>query len=218
WKLGCKGLTVYVTGSREHVVLETRKTAEAKQGDKVDAPGLQAETPLAESLHSIVKPRPRVLHGVTYRQPTPLGTAFITVNANGDSQPFEVFLTVGKAGSDIASVAEAFGRLISLVLRLPSTLTPRARLEEVCDQLAGIGGGRPMGFGPNRVRSLPDGIAQALAEHLGAIPDAPKAVSAEQLALPFNTPKADLCPECGQATFVNEEGCRKCHSCGFSEC
>ena len=28
----------------------------------------------------------------------------------------------------------------------------------------------------------------------------------------------DLCPECGQASVVNEEGCRKCYSCGFSEC
>jgi hypothetical protein len=28
----------------------------------------------------------------------------------------------------------------------------------------------------------------------------------------------DLCPECGQAALVNEEGCRKCYACGFSEC
>ena len=28
----------------------------------------------------------------------------------------------------------------------------------------------------------------------------------------------DLCPECGQAAVVNEEGCRKCYACGFSEC
>jgi ribonucleoside-diphosphate reductase alpha chain len=28
----------------------------------------------------------------------------------------------------------------------------------------------------------------------------------------------DLCPECGQAALVNEEGCRKCYVCGYSEC
>jgi ribonucleoside-diphosphate reductase alpha chain len=220
WRLGCKGLTVYVAGSREKEVLETRKTAEKKQSDKpaaTSAPASQAE-PATEALRGMVKPRPKALHGVTYRQPTPLGTAFITVNSNGDGQPFEVFLTVGKAGSDIASVAEALGRLISLILRLPSSLSPRARLEQVCDQLAGIGGGRTMGFGAHRVRSLPDGIAQALAEHLGTLPEAPVEMPAEQLALPLNMPQADLCPECGQATLVNEEGCRKCYSCGFSEC
>ncbi|MBI2593251.1 hypothetical protein HYW44_01235, partial [Candidatus Daviesbacteria bacterium] len=29
---------------------------------------------------------------------------------------------------------------------------------------------------------------------------------------------ADLCPECGQASFVFEEGCKKCYSCGYSMC
>ena len=29
----------------------------------------------------------------------------------------------------------------------------------------------------------------------------------------------DLCPECGQVAIVNEEeGCRKCYACGYSEC
>jgi ribonucleoside-diphosphate reductase alpha chain len=28
----------------------------------------------------------------------------------------------------------------------------------------------------------------------------------------------DLCPECGQATLVFEEGCQKCYSCGYTEC
>ena len=36
WRLGCKGLTVYVTGSRQEVVLETRATAEQKAGKGAD--------------------------------------------------------------------------------------------------------------------------------------------------------------------------------------
>ena len=42
----------------------------------------------------------------------------------------------------------------------------------------------------------------------------------EQLPLPISMPsqKADLCPDCGQASFVAMEGCRKCVNCGFSEC
>jgi ribonucleoside-diphosphate reductase alpha chain len=31
-------------------------------------------------------------------------------------------------------------------------------------------------------------------------------------------PGADLCPECGAATFVREDGCEKCYSCGYSKC
>ncbi len=201
WKLGCKGITVYVAGTREKVVLETKETAERKAApDAVPSK----------------KPRPRQLHGATYEIGTPLGKAYVTVNRNGDDQPFEVFCNVGKAGSDTAAVSEAIGRLISLALRLPSPLTSTERLEQVAAQLAGIGGGRPMGFGLQRVRSLPDGIAQALAEDLGQ-PRAEQTdeIDSKQLQL-FKV--GDLCPECGHASFVNEEGCRKCYSCGHSEC
>jgi len=201
WELGCKGITVYVAGTRDKVVLETKETAGKKGAVQPDASK---------------KPRPRALHGATYEIATPLGKAYVTVNRNGDEQPFEVFCNVGKAGSDTAAVSEAIGRLISFALRMPSPLTATERLEQIVTQLTGIGGGRPMGFGLQRVRSLPDGIAQALAEDLGQ----PRAeqkdeIDAKQLQL-FKV--GDLCPECGHASFVNEEGCRKCYSCGHSEC
>jgi ribonucleoside-diphosphate reductase alpha chain len=211
WRLGCKGLTVYVTGSREKVVLETAKTRQSKAAETYD---LEPR-----------KPRPMVLRGTTYRTPTPLGTAYITINENGDAEPFEIFANVGKAGSDTAAVAEAIGRLISLALRMPSPLTAQERMAEVIDQLSGIGGGRPLGFGPNRVRSLPDAVAQVLARHIALIESEQPP---EQLPLPLATPgwfddahrrhRADLCPDCGQASFVAMEGCRKCLNCDYSEC
>jgi len=203
WELGCKGLTVYVTGSRERVVLETEKTRKAKQRR-------WREMGLTK-----VRPRPHTLEGKTYRVLTPLGTAYTTVNVNGDGEPFEVFLNVGKAGSDTAAVAEAIGRLISLVLRLPSPLSSSKRLNQVVRQLRAIGGGRPLGFGRDRVRSLPDGVAQALAEFLGLADSAEKRSDSEQLPL---FPEGDLCPDCGQATLVSEEGCRHCYTCGYGDC
>ncbi len=204
WELGCKGLTVYVTGSREKVVLETEATREARQ-----------QPPAAAAMSTTVRPRPHRLKGETYRLGTPLGTAYITVNVNGDDEPFEVFLNVGKVGSDTAAVAEAVGRLISLLLRIPSPLSATRRLKQVVRQLKGIGGGRPLGFGRDRVRSLPDGVAQVLAEHLGLTEPAREETDAEQLDL-FSA--GDLCPECGHAALMNMEGCRRCYSCGFSEC
>ncbi len=203
WKLGCKGLTVYVTGSREKVVLETEATRRARQ----QARGMMVP--------ATVRPRPHRLEGQTYRLGTPLGTAYIAINANGDGEPFEVFLNVGKAGSDTAAVAEAIGRLISLILRIPSPLSATRRLKQVVKQLKGIGGGRPLGFGRDRVRSLPDGVAQVLAEHLGIVESPGETKGVEQLSL---FPTGDLCPECGHAALVNEEGCRRCYACGYSEC
>lgn len=225
WKLGCKGLTVYVTGSRQEVVLETKATS-AQKGK--DAP-VAAEPPAAPigepAFQAQRRPRPSALPGMTYRKETPLGTAYITVNVNGHGQPFEIFLNVGKAGSDVASVSEALGRLISLVLRLPSPLDPSERMKLVVDQLAGIGGGRSLGFGVHRVRSLPDAVAQVLREHMNGHFTGDEAGSGssmsyvEQLPLPItDRPIGDLCPDCGQATFIPTEGCRKCYACGYSEC
>ncbi len=223
YKEGCLGITVFRDGCKGVQVLHvgTKKDASEDKQKSQEASGQTASQPTGQPSpdgYYQKKPRPSVLHGTTYRQATPLGTAYITVNANGGGQPFEVFLNVGKAGSDVAAVSEALGRLISLILRLPSSLSPRERLGEVVEQLAGIGGGRALGIGPHRVRSLPDAVAQVLAEYLRGEPPEREPTPAQlSLPLPHLTGR-DLCPECGQATLVFEEGCKKCQSCGFSEC
>jgi len=230
WELGCKGITVYVAGSRDQVVLETKATAEKKE--------VSVET-LVDDMHlwqMKKKPRPRLLEGHTFSITTPLGKAFVTINENGERQPFEIFINTAKAGSDTAAVSEAIGRLLSYVLRLASPVEPRERMREIVRQLQGIGGGRSLGFGPNRVRSLPDGVSQALDAYLtntasrysedSALDDA-DSLSPQDNTLPdaeyvdsssdsFRI--GDLCPDCGQAAYVNVEGCRKCYVCGFSEC
>ncbi len=236
WELGCKGITVYITGSRQKVVLETHATAKEKQPEvaaNVEAvSSLQLTSKQLPVWHDKKKPRPRSLRGYTYTVSTPLGKAFVTINENGGDQPFEVFINTAKAGSDTAAVSEAIGRLISYTLRLASPITPRDRLAEILNQLSGIGGGRSLGFGPNRVRSLPDGVAQVLAEYLEAtnsqeLPEEPVGergngyhpqTSSEPAPAQLSLKIGDLCPECGQAAVVNEEGCRKCYACGFSEC
>jgi ribonucleoside-diphosphate reductase alpha chain len=231
WELGCKGITVYVTGSRENVVLETHDTAKEKE----PAPPAQ-ELPVIWNKSK--KPRPRMLIGRTFTTNTPVGKAFVTINQNGNDQPFEVFLNTAKAGSETAAVSEAIGRLLSYILRLASPVAPRKRLYEIYRQLRGIGGSRTSGFGPNRVSSLPDGVAQVIGEYLettahehedeyqplttngngnGKVtqPEAPE--SAETGEMDIHA-VGDMCPECGHASVINEEGCRKCYNCGFSEC
>src|SRR5437660_1590916 len=204
WELGCLGITVFRDGCKGEQVLNVGI------GKKDKAP---AQLPTAGQ--QVIRPRPHSLAGKTYRKETPIGTAFITVNGTEDGEPFEVFVQVGKGGSDTMAVAEALGRLISLTLRLPSPLTPQRRLEEVISQLSRIGGAQPMGFGAGKVLSLPDALGRTLAEHIGQIkapgaPSEPKGDERRRIG--------DLCKECGQATFVYEEGCKKCLSCGFNEC
>jgi len=203
WELGCLGITVFRDGCKGEQVLNI---------------GVKDKTPASAPAPgpSVVKPRPHSLSGRTYRAETPIGTAFITVNETDDLEPFEVFVQVGKGGSDTMAVAEALGRLISLTLRLPSPMSPQRRLEEVISQLSRIGGAQPLGFGKGKVLSLPDALARTLAEHTGQLkatsegPPMARAGGHRRIG--------DLCKECGQATFVYEEGCKKCLSCGYNEC
>ena len=199
WQEGCLGITVFRDGCKPAQVLTA---------------GVRGDGPALVTSQGTVKPRPHSLAGHTYRMETPIGTAFVTVNDTLDGEPFEVFVQVGKAGSDTMAVAEALGRLVSLVLRLPSPLSPRRRLDEVISQLSRIGGGQPTGFGPAKVLSLPDALARVLGEHMGAEDADPR----DRAGLSTRRPIGDLCKECGQATLVYEEGCKKCLSCGFNEC
>ena len=250
WKQGCKGITVYVTGSREQEVLQTHSQSTENVREMVtpampdtNIPIWIKESDVEEPLfaHRTKKPRPRFLPGYTFGVETPVGKTFVTVNENGNSQPFEVFINTAKAGSDVAADGEAIGRLISYILRLSSPVEPSERIQEVWRQLSGLGGGRPMGFGPNRVRSLPDGLAQVLAEYIesrvdrlsqGSTPSVDQLMEGEK-PIPADIGEqvdwlkkremssmqiGDLCPECGQAALINEEGCRKCYACGYSEC
>ena len=137
--------------------------------------GQDAAAVPAASGPAVIKPRPHSLSGTTYRSETPIGTAFITVNETDEHEPFEVFVQVGKGGSDTMAVAEALGRLISLTLRLPSPMSPQRRLEEVISQLSRIGGAQPLGFGKGKMLSLPDALARTLAEHTGQLKPASEA-------------------------------------------
>jgi ribonucleoside-diphosphate reductase alpha chain len=197
WDLGCLGITVFRDGSTDEQVLHAGTAA----------PAAPAPSPLVE-------PRPRVVLGRTWKVPSPHGSVYVTLNTTASGEPFEVFVRVGKAGSDIEAYAEALGRLMSLILRYNRLPDRRTRIARLVEQLVNIGGAREIGFGPSRVRSVPDAIAKALAESLepdGAGADPPSTA---------DTPSAvgDLCPMCQNATFVVEEGCRKCHACGHSEC
>jgi ribonucleoside-diphosphate reductase alpha chain len=207
YKEGCSGITVFRNGCK---------------GEQVLTSGVDEEKSVSEDEKFSVKPRPTAVKGYTYRVETPVGTAFVTVNHNGKTDhPLEMFINVGKAGSDVAADAEAMGRLISLCLRISSPgLSAKEVTGLIIDQLEGIGGGESIGFGKKRVRSLADGIAKVLRKHISENGKGGKVeVISEQQSLEVNGSKRkDICPDCGNATLVLEEGCAKCISCGYSKC
>jgi len=248
FQLKCKGVTVYRDGAREGKVLSTgstaKKAAPATAPAQADALGRVAELEAelertrrqlhdveAENLQRRAKrSRPDLLKGATRRVETPLGTMYVNITEDDKNQPFEVFISLGKAGGALMADVEAMGRLISLALRsgIP--------LKEIHRQLRGISSDRVVGLGPNKVMSVPDAIGIAiekwLQEKQGIQQDllgnqAPAVPSREIVAgsagdalLRSGGEAQDFigaCPDCGsQLAFV--EGCAKCHVCGFSEC
>ena len=86
------------------------------------------------------------------------------------------------------------------------------------------------------VLSLPDAVAQALSWHIQqglSTVSRPLQKHASENGnghgngngsamagrLPAARVLGNMCPQCGSsAAFVLEEGCKKCHGCGYSEC
>ena len=171
YDMGLKGVTSMRDGSRQGVLERVEQTTNHKQQTttvSAQAPVANGHTPAQlVNGHSIL-PRPTRLEGATYKMITPIGHTFVTINNDEKGNPFEVFITIGKSGSDVSAMAEALGRLISLNLRIMNGgVSPREKMKRVVDQLAGIGGSRAVGFGENRVRSLPDAVAKILTMHFG---------------------------------------------------
>ncbi|MCM3131750.1 adenosylcobalamin-dependent ribonucleoside-diphosphate reductase [Paenibacillus polysaccharolyticus] len=265
--LGCKGVTIYRDGSRDVQVLSTSKkedtsAIEVQNADKEEFNSLVAESvsvanpvyaeresslpDLGEQTTGVVdkqyKRRPQVLRGATYKMHTPFGMAYITIN-DLDGTPGEIFLNVGKAGSDVFAMAEALGRVCSLFLRYGDH---GHKVELLIKHLKGIGGSGAIGFGANRVESIADAVAKALESHVQMNedigvknPNSAKLMNSsnntKEVLLNTQTPTSqlddaggegqktsmqsiDLCPSCGSASLINVEGCKTCSNCGYSKC
>ena len=156
YDLGLKGITYMRDGSRQGVLERVEEKKEVKK---------EEETPIVPVPVTPRMPRPMMLTGVTYKADSPSGKLYITINHDEKDNLFEVFINHGKSGSDLMALADALGRMISFVLRMHSPVSARERVREIVSELTGIGGSRSIGFGENRVRSMPDAIAKVLAKH-----------------------------------------------------
>ncbi|WP_261301765.1 adenosylcobalamin-dependent ribonucleoside-diphosphate reductase [Paenibacillus andongensis] len=254
--LGCKGVTIYRDGSRDVQVLST--SADKKEEKKAEAAPVAVAAEAVKEEESFTnlsgklavdvdakteqvfdkqyKRRPQILRGATYKVNTPFGMAYITIN-DMNGTPSEIFLNVGKAGSDVFAMSEALGRVCSLFLRYGDH---GDKVKLLVKHLKGIGGSGAIGFGNNRVESIADAVAKALEQHdevMNEQDDARNYVTAtsEVLDAPASAPvlevghtghggsaasaaPKDLCPSCGSASLVNSEGCKNCINCGYSRC
>ena len=227
---GCKGITIYRNKSRDEQVLNIGGVN--KQDAAAEEEAMEEKTTGAN-----LKPKPRdvVTHGTTTKVSTGCGNLYVTINNDEMGRPFEVFMQMGKGGGCAMSQLEAIGRLVSLALR------SRVDVDSIISQLKGIRCPQPSWEkGGGRIFSCSDAVARVierrmtetkkseekiLEENAGHIissfeiketlgPD----VSGRTIATRVKTGSVvGVCPDC-RGPLMHEEGCQKCHSCGYSKC
>lgn len=220
YELGCKGVTVYRSGSRTQEVLTVGKEM------KNQACGSKTKI--------YPRSRPKQTHGVTDQVKTGCGKMYITVNSDQEGL-IETFITTGSSGG-CSGFTEGVSRLISLALR--ANIAPEA----IIDQLTSVSC-------PNFIRrkatdksivgkSCPDIIGRILEQQLenNNFPrtesiDRPLLETYQEFGATLEKILSEkqnsdlteeeylhlgICPEC-KARLQFAEGCLSCR-CGYSKC
>jgi len=213
--LNCKGITIYRDNSREEQVLNVGKPKEKQE--------IKSTQEIKKEIAP--RPRPEVIIGTTTKVSTGCGNLYVTINVDEDGKPFELFTQMGKAGGCAASQLEATGRLVSLAFRAG------IEVKSIIEQLRNIRCPSPSWEKGQRIFSCADAIARVVERRLVNV-QIPSMAASESLTIPMKHSHDDqiqtsdlneqvnivgVCPDCGGA-LRHEEGCVKCHACGYSKC
>jgi ribonucleoside-diphosphate reductase alpha chain len=216
WRLGLKGVTVYVDGSRDGVLIAD--SSSKKDKDKEEN-SMRPEV-ITES-HAPKRPKslPADIHHVKVK-----GVDWGVVVGLFDGRPYEVF--AGR-GLELPTSKEASGahiirsaqkkykfkyfvkgngeKEIGNLTEIYDTPEERVITRSVCRELRH---GIPVEF-----------IIRDLQDHKGSITDYSSALAR---VLKKYVQRASLlakvCPACGGTDFVMQEGCAACKDCGSSKC
>ena len=192
WNSKLKGITIFRDGCFREGIL---KSKDKKEPEVIAA---SIEQTLTDKI--INRDEVEILSGKTIQIPFE-PSWYVTVNENAQNLPVEVFINAGKSGSNVKAETEAFGRLISLYLQEGGSI------HSIIKSLQGIKGKETL-FKKNWViQSRPDAIAKALE----------KVINTMHVT---ETSNMEICPECGESTFVVSAGCGHCENedCLFTNC
>ena len=200
WENGCKGITVYVDGSRENVLDKNI------EGEKKQVFNFQ---------------RPEVLDGKTmFMNYNNNEKIYVTLNFL-NKKPIEVFVNLGKPGSDERAYTEAIGRLISLYLQ------NNGDVDGVIHTLQNIRGSSITQYKNIKIYSVPDAVAKILQILTGKLEvKNPSTTIILQTNNIQTNNKSDIknntmiyeCPKCHEYALVYENGCYICKNCGYTKC
>jgi ribonucleoside-diphosphate reductase alpha chain len=232
-------------GESEKAKAPAQATAAKSEPAKAEKPRAIVPTQVGTG-KAVLKPRPRpdVIQGTTQRIDTGYGHLYVTINED-EHGLFEVFAQIGHGGGYTASFTEAVARLVSLCLRsgipveevveqMEGIRSPKVawdhgdRVYSVPDALAKALQRQVSGELSKSIQARVDAYAQGKPSEPAKAAARPITVVAvdeetENESGPDATRSlvkrgdSPECPECeGMLSF--EEGCVKCHACGYSEC
>jgi ribonucleoside-diphosphate reductase alpha chain len=216
WKTGCKGITVYVDGSRSGVLVSSDDSA---AGINIDKHGRPLE------IQEVQAPKRPDALDCDIHQASVKGTRWTVFVGKLKDKPYEVFAGFSdqlslpnkcKLGKIVKSKQGQYDAHVSLgddedlviknivkvfddpesakITRLVSTsLRHGIGVEFLCTQLSKSSAG---------ISEAPAVLSRILKKY---IPDGKKASSGK-------------CPECGSTNLVFQEGCLRCADCGNSKC
>jgi len=216
YEMKCRGITVYRDGARPQQPMTLTENVRDGQESTMDG-------------HARPIKLPEVIPSVRLRQPTPFGNMHLHISVDPETdREREVFAQLGKGGDLANSDLEAICRLVSLLLRLDGDI------KTVIDQLEGIGSSLSVPSKDGRIKSLGDGLARALRKYVAAKErdgldailsgcvrslDSPESSNRSASTVDQESLFKIKCPDCDSAgTLAFEEGCLKCHACGYSIC
>ncbi|OGD96283.1 ribonucleoside-diphosphate reductase, adenosylcobalamin-dependent, partial [Candidatus Curtissbacteria bacterium RIFCSPHIGHO2_12_FULL_38_9b] len=127
YELGCQMITIYRDESRVKQVLEVNKST--SYYDQL-VPGRNGLGAVAQMINNNnqgefvpkKKPTPQEAWGMRIRKKADIGPVYTSVFRDGEGEPVEVFVTIGKTGGYIAGAAEVTGRLASRALKYGASL------------------------------------------------------------------------------------------------
>jgi len=203
YEMGCKGCTTYrYSETRGSVLSASAADSKAEAGPRLLV-------------------RPEVLSGRTYKVRWPITDEnyYITINDVGEN-PFEVFIQ--STSSKYTDWTTALSLMISAIMRkggdisfIPEELKKVRSVEDV-----GYIDGRFYGslvavIGETIGKHLTDGDIKRVEKVPSEGTKNPKAqitLIAQPLA------PGETCPQCTQPTLIQQEGCKVCTSCTYSNC
>ena len=214
WENGLKGVTIFRDNCARAAILSTKN--EEKKEEKEE----KEKKVVFDSIKPVSRKQMGITQGCTFCKKCACGTLYITVNKDHMNNIVEVFTHTSKGGICQANL-NAETRMASLALR------SGVKVDEVVDQLKGIScpactavkakGGKIDGI------SCADIIGKAL-EEFKANDSVVRKIESEHPLTPDDAmPKEEAkkytkCPECGEMSLTNQQGCVQCLSCGYSKC